>query len=71
VTHRPIARQRLGKHISAGANARRNRTYVTRQLRRKHTSSTVEAVCTARFVQSGYKEVFNSIELSLEPVVRS
>jgi hypothetical protein len=31
VMYRPIARQRLGKHIPAGANARNNRTYTARQ----------------------------------------
>jgi hypothetical protein len=36
VIYRPIARQRLGKHIHAGANARNNRTSVTRQRISKH-----------------------------------
>jgi hypothetical protein len=31
VTYRPIARQRLGKHIPAGANARKHRMSVARQ----------------------------------------
>jgi hypothetical protein len=32
VTYWPIARQRFGKHIPAGANARNNRTSIARQL---------------------------------------
>jgi hypothetical protein len=31
VTYRPIARQRLGEHIPAGANERNNRTSIARQ----------------------------------------
>jgi hypothetical protein len=31
VTYRPITRQRLGKHIPAGAKARNIRTYISRQ----------------------------------------
>jgi hypothetical protein len=31
VTYKPIARQRFGKHIPAGAKARNNRTYIVRQ----------------------------------------
>jgi hypothetical protein len=31
VTYRPIARQQLGKHIPAGANARKNRASIARQ----------------------------------------
>jgi hypothetical protein len=31
VTYRPITRERLGKHIPAGANARNNRTSIARQ----------------------------------------
>jgi hypothetical protein len=36
VMFRPIARQRLGKHIPAGANARINRTSIARQRISKH-----------------------------------
>jgi hypothetical protein len=36
VTYRPIARQRLGKHISAGTNARNDRTSIDRQGICKH-----------------------------------
>jgi hypothetical protein len=38
VTYRPIVRQRLGKHIPAGANARNNWTPVARQRINKHPS---------------------------------
>jgi hypothetical protein len=43
VTYKPTARQRLGKHISAGANAR-NRTPIARQQISKHASLTTEAM---------------------------
>jgi hypothetical protein len=36
VTYRPIARQRLGKLIRAGAKARNNITYIARQRISKH-----------------------------------
>jgi hypothetical protein len=36
VTYRLIARQRLGKHIPAGANARNDRTSIARQRISKH-----------------------------------
>jgi hypothetical protein len=36
VIYRPIARQRLGEHIPAGANARNNKTSIARQLISKH-----------------------------------
>jgi hypothetical protein len=49
VTYRPIARQRLGKHIPVGANARYNRASVAGQRRGKHASSTKYAVfCVVR-----------------------
>jgi hypothetical protein len=54
----PIARQRLGKHIPAEANARNNRTSIAKQRISKHTSLTIEAVFSAWSVQSGYKEGF-------------
>jgi hypothetical protein len=38
VTCIPIARQRLGKHISARANARNYRTSIVRQRSSKHAS---------------------------------
>jgi hypothetical protein len=48
MTYRPIARQQLGKHIHAGANARNNRTSIVRQRISEHASLTVEAVfCVA------------------------
>jgi hypothetical protein len=52
----------IGKHIPDGANERSNRTSIARQLISKHASLTIEAVCSAWSVQSGYKEVFGSIE---------
>jgi hypothetical protein len=36
VTYIPIARQRLGKHIPVGANARNNSKSIARQRIRKH-----------------------------------
>jgi hypothetical protein len=42
--YRPIARQRLGKHVPAKANARNNRTFIARQRISKHASLTIEAV---------------------------
>jgi hypothetical protein len=39
-----IARQQLGKHIPARANARDNRTSIARQQRDKHASSKIQAV---------------------------
>jgi hypothetical protein len=57
VTCISIARQRLGKHIPAEANAH-NRTSITRQRINKHTSLTIEEVFSAWSVQNGYKEVF-------------
>jgi hypothetical protein len=47
---------------------RSNRTSIARQRISKHASLTIEAVFSAWSVQSGYKEVFSSIELV---VVRS
>jgi hypothetical protein len=45
----PIARQRLGKHIPAGANARDNRECIARQRCGKHDSSKIQAVfCVIR-----------------------
>jgi hypothetical protein len=58
----PIARQRLGKHIPVEANARNNWTSIAKQRISKHASLTSGAVFSAWFVQSGYKEVFSSIE---------
>jgi hypothetical protein len=41
VTYRPIARQRLGKHIPVGVNARNNRTSIARQRTSKHAFLTI------------------------------
>jgi hypothetical protein len=61
VTYRPIARQRLGKHIPAGANARNNKTSIAMQRISQHVSLKIEAVFSVWSVQSGCKEVFGSI----------
>jgi hypothetical protein len=62
VTCIPIARQRFGKHIPAGAKARKRRTYTDRQRITKHVSLITETAFSAWSVQSRYKEVFDSIE---------
>jgi hypothetical protein len=41
VTYRPIATQRLGKHIPAGVNVRDNRMSIAGQRHGKHTSSKI------------------------------
>jgi hypothetical protein len=64
VTSISIARQRPGKHIPAGANARNNRTSIAKQRISKHATLTIEAVFSTWSVQSEYKEVFSSIEWS-------
>jgi hypothetical protein len=58
----PIARQRLGKHISEQTNVRNHKTSIAKQVISKHTSLTTEAVFSAWSLQSGYKEVFGSRE---------
>jgi hypothetical protein len=58
----PIARQRLGKHIPAEAKARNNRTSIARQRISQHAFLTIDAVFSALSVQSGYKDVFGSLE---------
>jgi hypothetical protein len=57
-----IARQRLGKHMPAGAKARNNITSIAKQRISKHASLTTEAAFSAWSVQSGYREVFGSRE---------
>jgi hypothetical protein len=54
------ARQRLGKHIPAGTNARNKRKSIARQRISKAASLTTEAVFSPWSVQSGYKEEFRS-----------
>jgi hypothetical protein len=66
VTHRSNARQRLGKHIPARANALNNRTSIARQRISKHASLTIEAVFSTWSVESDYKEVLESTEQELE-----
>jgi hypothetical protein len=58
----PIARQRLSKHIPTRAKARDSRTSIARQRCGKHASSTIEAMFSVGYVESGYKEVFGSVE---------
>jgi hypothetical protein len=60
MTYRPIARQRLGKHIPAGDNARNHGTSIARRRIGKHSSLTIEDVLFAWSVQSRYKEVHNN-----------
>jgi hypothetical protein len=55
----PIARQGLGKHILAGADARNNRIFIARQRINKYASLTTEAMFSAWSVQSGYKKEFS------------
>jgi hypothetical protein len=59
VTYRPIASQRLGKHIPAEANAANNRMSTVRQKISKHASLTIEDMFSALSVESGYKEGFS------------
>jgi hypothetical protein len=54
--YRPIARQQLGKHIPAGANARNSSTSIAKQRRGKHASSRIEAVFAAWSVPRSYLE---------------
>jgi hypothetical protein len=42
VTCRPIARQRVAEHILEEVTARKNRTFLARQRRCKHTLSTIQ-----------------------------
>jgi hypothetical protein len=44
VMHRPIVKQRLGKHIPARTKAHKNRTFIARQRISKHASLTVEVM---------------------------
>jgi hypothetical protein len=52
----------LGKLIPAEANARNDRTSIARQRISKHASFKINIVFPAWYIQSGYKEVFGSIE---------
>jgi hypothetical protein len=58
----PSARQRLGKHIPAWANASKNRTSIARQRSSKYASLSTEAVYSLGSVQNGYKGLFDSTE---------
>jgi hypothetical protein len=48
VMYRPIARQRLDKHIPAEAYYRNNGTSIARQRINKQTFSTIERLCFLR-----------------------
>jgi hypothetical protein len=63
VTYTAIARQRLGKHIPAQANARNYRISIAKQRISKQASLTVEAMFSAWFVRNGYEEEFSWEEL--------
>jgi hypothetical protein len=62
VTYRPIARQRLGKHIHSGDNARKYRKSIARQRITKQASLSTEAVFSAWSVQNGYQVGFSGEE---------
>jgi hypothetical protein len=49
-----IARQRVAKHIPAGANARNNLRSIVRQRHGKEALSTIQAVFSVGSVQSAY-----------------
>jgi hypothetical protein len=53
VTYRHITRQRLGKHIPAGANACNNRMPIARQRISKQALSTIERLCFLRAPSRG------------------
>jgi hypothetical protein len=48
VTYRPNPRQRLGKHIPAGAIERDNKTSIARQRTSEQAFSTIERLCFLR-----------------------
>jgi hypothetical protein len=60
--YRSIAKQQLGKHILAGANARNNRITIARQRIGKHASLIINTMFSVWSVQNSYKEVFSSIQ---------
>jgi hypothetical protein len=68
VTYRLIARQRLGKHIPAEAQASNNRTSIARQRISKQAFSTVERLC---FLRGPYRGVIKGQKSLLsEPLSR-
>jgi hypothetical protein len=64
VTHRPIARQGLGKHIPAEAYARNNRTSIARQRISKQTS-TIQRLC---FLRGPCRGIIKEQRMSFERV---
>jgi hypothetical protein len=67
VTYKPIARQRLDKHVPAGANECNSRTSIAWKRVSKHAFLTIGAVFSAWSVQSSYKQEF----IWEESIVRS
>jgi hypothetical protein len=59
-------RQRFGKDITAGANARNSRTSIIRKRISKYVFLTIEAVFYVWSVQSCYEEMFSSMKGSEE-----
>jgi methylphosphotriester-DNA--protein-cysteine methyltransferase len=60
----PIARKWITRHIPPEANAQNNRIPIARQQLGKQALSTIQAVFSEGFVQSGYKRVeFQSLQL--------
>jgi hypothetical protein len=68
VTYRPIARQRLAKHILAGVNARNNRTSIARQRIIKQAFSTKKRLC---FMRGPGQGIMKRQRRSSDLVVRS
>jgi hypothetical protein len=66
VKYRLIARQQLGKHIHAQADARNNRMSIARQRNIKLAFIKIKTVFSAWSVKNGYKEVF-SLERHVSP----
>jgi hypothetical protein len=68
MTYRPIARQRLGKHIPSGANTRNNRTSIARQPISKQAFSTTERLF---FLHDPCRDVIKGQRRSFELVVKN
>jgi hypothetical protein len=61
----------LAKHIPAEANARNNRTYIARQRRNKHASSTIQTVFSVGSVPRGYKRAQSEDAKEYRTVIES
>jgi hypothetical protein len=69
--YRPIARQRLGKHIAAEAHERNNWTSTARKRISKQAFSTIERLCFLRVPRRGViKGQRRSFELSCQEMDR-